>query len=236
MQWRRGLGNKILQATSKTSTIKQKKNLCCRVTMMLSGQWPSQGTCSVVCYQHLQLSSQFSCAQLIVEAPDVVISPLCPLSCLCCTLIHTDLFKIALSSSYYWAVSTTLILLRWVLPICGMCWALCWAGPTQNFIPFPASKAFSTPIWPLKNISNLSKDTLLLSGSAWVHAQSCPTLCDPMDCSLPGSSSTGFPRQGYCSGLPFPSLGLPDPEIKPTSPALAGRVFTTEPPGKPSKW
>ena len=44
----------------------------------------------------------------------------------------------------------------------------------------------------------------------------------------------GFPRQEYWSGLPFPSPGdLPDPEIKPTPPAVAGRVFTTEPPGKP---
>jgi len=47
-----------------------------------------------------------------------------------------------------------------------------------------------------------------------------------------------FSRQEYCSGLPFPSPGeLPDPGIKPmspVSPALAGRFFTTEPPGKPS--
>ena len=44
----------------------------------------------------------------------------------------------------------------------------------------------------------------------------------------------GFPRQEYCSGLPFPSLGdLPHPGIKPESPALAGEFFTTETPGKP---
>ena len=43
-----------------------------------------------------------------------------------------------------------------------------------------------------------------------------------------------FPRQGYRSGLPFPSLeDLPNPGIKPMSPALAGGFFTTEPPGKP---
>ena len=35
--------------------------------------------------------------------------------------------------------------------------------------------------------------------------QSCPTLCDPMDCSLPGSSAMGFSRQEYWSGVPFPS-------------------------------
>ena len=31
-------------------------------------------------------------------------------------------------------------------------------------------------------------------------AQSCPTLCDPMDCRLPGSSVMGFSRQEYWSG------------------------------------
>ena len=39
----------------------------------------------------------------------------------------------------------------------------------------------------------------------------------------------GFPRKEQWNGLPFPSQGdLPDPRIKPTSPALAGRFFTTE--------
>ena len=42
-----------------------------------------------------------------------------------------------------------------------------------------------------------------------------------------------FPRQEYWSRLPFPSPGnLPNPGTEPTSPAFAGRVFTTEPPGK----
>ena len=41
----------------------------------------------------------------------------------------------------------------------------------------------------------------------------------------------GFSRQEYWSGLPFPSPGdLPNPGIEPTSPELAGRFFTTEPP------
>ena len=31
--------------------------------------------------------------------------------------------------------------------------------------------------------------------------QSCPTLCDPMDCSLPGSSIHGISKQEYQSGL-----------------------------------
>ena len=49
-----------------------------------------------------------------------------------------------------------------------------------------------------------------------------------------------LPRQDYWSGVPFPTPGdLPDPGVEPKSlsfPALAGRFFTTEPPGKPSKY
>ena len=46
--------------------------------------------------------------------------------------------------------------------------------------------------------------------------------------------SMGFPRQEYWSGLPFPTPGdCPNPGIKSASPALAGRFFTTKPPGKP---
>ena len=50
--------------------------------------------------------------------------------------------------------------------------------------------------------------------------------------------SMGFSRQEYWSGLPFPSPGdLPNPGIKPRSPALQGDALTSEPPGKPnSHW
>ena len=47
----------------------------------------------------------------------------------------------------------------------------------------------------------------------------------------------GFSRQEYWNGLPFPSPGnLPNPGIQPTSPALAGRFFTTEPLRKPTDY
>ena len=49
----------------------------------------------------------------------------------------------------------------------------------------------------------------------------------------PGSSVLEFSRHKYWSGLSFlPPGDLSDPGIEPTSPALAGRFFTTEPPGK----
>ena len=70
-----------------------------------------------------------------------------------------------------------------------------------------------------------------------VKSLSCVRLlCDPMDCSPPGSFVHGisqariqFPK------LPFPSLGhIPRPGIKPMSPALAEGFFTSQPPGKPT--
>ena len=45
--------------------------------------------------------------------------------------------------------------------------------------------------------------------------------------------SMEFSRQECWSEWPFTSPGdLPDPGIEPATPALAGRFFTTEPPGK----
>ena len=53
-----------------------------------------------------------------------------------------------------------------------------------------------------------------------------------MDCTRQAPLSMGFFRQEYWSGSAFPPPGdLPDPAIEPETPALAGRFFTTEPPG-----
>ena len=52
-------------------------------------------------------------------------------------------------------------------------------------------------------------------------AKSYLTLWNPMDCSPPGSSVLGIPRQEYWSALPFPSPGDPPcPGIEPASPHL----------------
>ena len=65
-------------------------------------------------------------------------------------------------------------------------------------------------------------------------AQSCLTLCDPMDCTYQASPSMGFSKQEYWSGLPFPSPGdLPNPEIESRSPTLQADALPSEPPGKP---
>ena len=65
-------------------------------------------------------------------------------------------------------------------------------------------------------------------------AQSCPTLCNPMDWARRASLSLGYSRQEYWSGLSFPSPGdLPDPGIEPWSPTLQADSLPFEPPGKP---
>ena len=56
-------------------------------------------------------------------------------------------------------------------------------------------------------------------------AQSCPTLCDPMDCSQ-APPSMEFSRQEHWSGLLFPSPeDLPHPGIEPQVSRIASRCF-----------
>ena len=67
----------------------------------------------------------------------------------------------------------------------------------------------------------LSLSVMSTLATPWTVAQQAPL---PME----------FFRQEYWSGLPFPSPGdLPDSGTESASPALSGRFFTTEPPGKP---
>ena len=56
----------------------------------------------------------------------------------------------------------------------------------------------------------------------------------PWTVAYQASSSMGFSRQEYWSGLPFPSPGdLPNPGIEPRSSAFQADALTSEPPGKP---
>ena len=53
--------------------------------------------------------------------------------------------------------------------------------------------------------------------------------CDPWTVARQAPLSMGFSRQEYWSGLPFPSPGdLPNPGIKPKSPALQADDLPTE--------
>ena len=69
--------------------------------------------------------------------------------------------------------------------------------------------------------------------TTWVHAkplQSCPTLCNSMDCSLTASLSMGLSGQGYWTGLSFPPpRDLPNPGIEPVSFALQVDSLLSQP-------
>ena len=97
-----------------------------------------------------------------------------------------------------------------------------------------------TQIWPPRySLNTEHQRVFLLQSLYWsillcLVAELCPAPCNPMDCSAPGSSIHGISQQEYWSVLPFPSPGdLPDPGIKPASPALAGGFYTAEPLGEP---
>ena len=52
-------------------------------------------------------------------------------------------------------------------------------------------------------------------------AQSCPILCNPVDCNLPGSSVRGILQARILEWVAFPSPGdLPKPGIKPGCPTV----------------
>ena len=66
------------------------------------------------------------------------------------------------------------------------------------------------------------------------NALACSTLCYPMDCSPPGSSVHGILQARILEWAAMPSPGkLPNPGIKPRSPALQADSSPAEPQGKP---
>ena len=64
--------------------------------------------------------------------------------------------------------------------------------------------------------------------------QSCPTLCNPMDCTLPGSSILGILQARILEWVAIPfSRGSSRPGINPGSPALQADSLPSKRPGKP---
>ena len=81
---------------------------------------------------------------------------------------------------------------------------------------------------------NSGGDKLGRLKSVCIRAQSCPTLCNPWTTAHQTPLSMRFSRQGYWSGLPFPSPGdLPNPGIEPGFPAQQADSLLTELQGKP---
>ena len=82
--------------------------------------------------------------------------------------------------------------------------------------------------------AHLMFQIILYGLCCFLVAKSCLTLLRPKTLSWQAPLPMGFTRKEYWSGLPFPSAGdLPDPGIKPMSPALADGFFATVTLGKP---
>ena len=98
----------------------------------------------------------------------------------------------------------------------------------------------------LKNAIKYTKNLDVLHlGKVWVSislflknivlvAQLCPTLCNPMDYSSPGSSIHGILQARILEWVVIPSpRDLANPGIEPGSPTLRADSLLSEPPGKP---
>ena len=80
-----------------------------------------------------------------------------------------------------------------------------------------------------KSRASFWRKNMLKFGHVGLVAKSCPTLATPWTVACQALLSMGLCRQEYWSGLPFPSPGdLPDPGIKPGSPALQADSLPTK--------
>ena len=105
----------------------------------------------------------------------------------------------------------------------------CSGGPLH-----PKSSHVQEPSWTWSSLQSLQAPSILRllnkSESESEVAQSCPTFCDPMDGSLPGSSFHGILQARVLEwvAVSFPG-DLPNPGIKPGSPAFQADALTSEP-------
>ena len=112
-------------------------------------------------------------------------------------------------------------------------------GPQWSQVSL-AVQAWLPLFWPRYSDSTCSHfHEGLVNAFLCVDAQSCPTLCNPMDCSPPGSSVHGILQARILewSAISFSRRSSPPRDqtsVTCMSPGFAGRFFTTEPLGKPA--
>ena len=91
---------------------------------------------------------------------------------------------------------------------------------SQLALPYNSSHVWST-------LRTTTLDSAAVAAAAAAKSlQSCPTLCNPIDGSPPGSPVLGFSRQEHWSGLPFPSPMHESEKVKVKSLSLV-RLFAT---------
>ena len=119
------------------------------------------------------------------------------------------------------------------------CWVLMGCGVRQAWVQSPPFFA-GCVTWGshlIFQVGFLIREMVTISVPGLVKCSSfrlVQLFVNPWTVACRAPLSMGFSRQEYWSGLPFPSPGdLPDPGIKPASPALQADSLWSEPPGKP---
>ena len=111
--------------------------------------------------------------------------------------------------------------------------------PFQGDLPWPAYHTHTythpTKLFPLRAQCFLPSSISIIQNTNQMKSLGCVQLCNPIDCSLPGSSVHGiFPGKNTGVGCHSLLQGIfPNPGIEPGSPALQADYLPSEPPGKP---
>ena len=126
--------------------------------------------------------------------------------------------------------------------LCPSSW---WCHPTilSSVVPFssrlqsfPASGSFQMSQFFTSGGQRIgaSASASVLPMNVCEVAQSCPTLCDPMDCSLPGFSVHGILQARILEWVTISfSRGYSQPRDRTRVSRIGGRRLTSELPGKP---
>ena len=124
--------------------------------------------------------------------------------------------------------------------LCKGAWLISLANPhILNINNFTNKNDFSHPFVVISKLSSSiqGQSSFTCNYCLWSHAcakllQLCPTLCDPMECSLPGSSAHVISQARILEWVAISfSRGSSWPRGQ-TQICLVGGFFTAEPPGK----
>ena len=100
---------------------------------------------------------------------------------------------------------------------------------TPRMLPFSTQSKRAQPSRPHFSLQDKREDR--------IFTQSCPTLCDPTDCSLPGSPVHEILQARILEWVVFPSTGdLSNPGINSMSPALLADSLPLSHQGSPSQY
>ena len=96
-------------------------------------------------------------------------------------------------------------------------------------LPFPFFSVISGCGWKFKKLCTIGKKGFVVYRGEFSHSVMSNFLWSPWTVACQAPLFMEFSRQGYWSGLPFPTSGdLPNPGIEPGSPALQADSLSTE--------